>query len=303
MVRLIDLLPPLLAFLAAFCFLLFDAEIILDKDSYISTFQSITSSSFENLIFQFNGVEVLSGLVFILASFTSLPPEYSIAIIIYFYTYIFFNLFKNDGFLFGCFFLIIFGLYLIDFWLSQLRASLAITALMFILYRIQKPKSIISIIPILFHAQTIIYSVLSLINLDSIKKVTFIIFLTLLLCAQIDNFLSIDIAIVEKINFYFYRDIELGLGSVNSNLILVKALGFCIISLFHIYFFKKYGLSEVVLICSAIVIFTFLEVPTIVGRINSMSAFFEPFIIARHSNLIKILYITFLFIGAFLKWA
>lgn len=294
--------PIFLACLAAGCFLQFDSLTILDKDSYVSTIDQIGAVGPGAFFFLFNGIEVASALIFLLVSLMPISSVYGIAGVIFSYTLIFFNLFKNDRFLFGCFFLIVFGLYLFDFWLSQLRSALAITSIMYLVYKSHKASQFVRIFPVLLHIQSAIYSALLLTDLNSIKKVSVIFGLTLLCCLQIGYFLSLDIAIAEKINFYLYRDLELGASELNSKVTFAKALGFACLSVLHIYLFRKYGIAEVAMICSAIIFISFYDAPTIVGRINSMTVFFEPFVVARHNNVIKSAYILILLFGIFVKW-
>ena len=293
----------MLACLAAGSFLQFDSLTIVDKDSYLSVIDQMGAADPATFFFLFNGVEVASALIFFLVSLMPISSVNGIAVVIFFYTLIFFNLFKSDRFLFGCFTLIVFGLYLFDFWLSQLRSALAITAIMYLVCKSHKSKRIVGFFPALLHIQSAIYSALLLTNLDSIKKVTVIFGLTLLCCIQFGYFLSLDIAIAEKINFYFFRDLELGASEINSKFMFAKALGFAALSAVHIYIFRKYGIAEVAMICSAIIFISFYDAPTIVGRVNSMTVFFEPFVVARHNYLIKAIYVLILSFGIFVKWA
>ena len=301
-IRLNNLIVIGCGLLACLLFLHFDSLTILDKDTYISIIEKFRVGNLASMVFTFNGIELISALVLFFLSILPFSAEVCLAILIFCYTTLFFSFFKNQNFIFLCFVIIIFGLYLVDLWLNQIKLSIGITLLFYTFVRLPESRAIKLILGPLAHIQLVIFSVLMMFDLSKLRNVLLIFAIFLVAFYQIDWLIKGDLAVSEKLRYYLYSDGRATSQSV-SILVSVKVIIFGLLATTHILVFKKYGLPEVVLVTTVIVFLSFIDVPSIAGRLNSVSIFFEPFVIARHNKYIKSLYIIILVLGAFMKWA
>tara|TARA_B100000963_G_scaffold359326_1_gene386374 strand:- start:5777 stop:6742 length:966 start_codon:yes stop_codon:yes gene_type:complete len=289
-----------LSVLSGYLFFLFDAEILKDKDTYISLINNLRYEGFVDNIFLFNGIEVLSFLIIKLALISFNDAVLGLSLICALSTFIILLSAIKQKFIFLCFTILIFLNYLDDFWLNQIRASLGLA--IFISLFLNKSNLGYILAPF-FHFQLLFFSIIKIISKYGLLALSLIFFFILAIFFNVflEYFESIFSSasqnpILEKLIFYLGYE-----GFGGSYFMYARVVFFALVSSYFIFYKNDKSVESYSLFFSGLVYVVFNDLTSFVGRMASMVIFIEPVFVSRFNIYVKCVYITFLILGALIK--
>tara|TARA_A100001015_G_C14990464_1_gene713663 strand:+ start:605 stop:1570 length:966 start_codon:yes stop_codon:yes gene_type:complete len=294
------LLTLALSITSGYLFYILDAQILKDKNTYISLFQSLRYEGFADNIFLFNGIEFLSFLLIKLALISFNEAVIGLSLLCFLSTFIILFSSINKKFIYICFTILIFLNYLDDFWLNQIRASLGIA--IFISFFLNKNIFGYILAPF-FHFQLLFFSAIKLIIKFQL------LYLSLIILGIAAIFFNVFLEFFESLlsyssqypvleKFVFYLGYE---GSGGSFFMYFRVVLFAFISAYFIFFKKDKSVETFSLFFSGLIYVAFNDLTSFIGRMASMVIFIEPLFISRFNIYVKCFYIIFLIAGALIK--
>lgn len=272
-----------------------------DKQAYLDVIAKLDFMSLDHLRMIFNNYEVGSFLVFYFINKSGLNYEFALGLLISIYTYILLYSIRNIYIQFGLLLIVIF--YSQDFWLNQIRASIAVSfCVLFInLYSQNKKYFFSQIVPTSFHLQSLFVLPAMFIarfrySLIAIIASTIFIFSLRLIFTNIS--IGSIISLSEKMEIY-----NNAYGENSGSLFMRLRIAFTfLLSSFDVLYRKKFDKFTSLMIFNGFYATLFSDNFIYFGRITSFFIFFEPFYYCLRWHRFKYFYLFFLFSAAAIKF-
>lgn len=284
---------------------------IPDKATYIDLARHVYFFGVTSQLFSFNYLEVLSLIIFWFVGFLDalgIEAALVLALLIFLCTVVVFeSLPRRSKFLFVSYLILIFAIYLHDFWTNQLRAMVGLTVFLFFI-QVTKSRQLKSAdygklaIPALLHVQCALIMPAVIFRTKAFGLV--IIFLSGLCTLGIPTLFEYLAALDEAFTLTKFAQYSLIDPHAKPN--FYQALRITLIAFLSLISIHVYSRGNIIfhnLACTNLaVVILFIEMPSVYGRLTSMLVFFEPMLIYYiQSKIIKYWYLAVLVANASLK--